>query len=369
MDAGGSFPLQVRETPGVNFASDNVSGAAPEILEALTAANAGNAMPYGSDPVTRRLEALVADVFEREATVFPVATGTAANALALQALIPPYGAVYCHRESHINVDECGAPEFFTGGAKLVALDGPHGKLQPHTVAAALTAGVRGMPHRVKPAALSLTQATEAGTVYSIDEIATLADVAARHGLAVHLDGARFANAVAALGVAPAELTWRAGVDVLCLGGTKNGCLAAEAVVFFDPAQAEDFAYRRKRGGQLLSKHRFVAAQLNAYLRDGLWLRLADHANAQAQRLAAGLEGLPGLFVVHPVEANEVFLRAPSAVVAGLEEAGIGFAPWDEGLIRLVTSFDTDPAAVDRLLAELSRLTAAVADEEPVAAGE
>ena len=218
-----------------DFRSDNVAGAAPEVVNALAAAAIGSADPYGQDPlttsVTRRLSAL----FEAEVTVFPVATGTAANALALSALVPPYGAVYCHQESHIHVDECGAPEMATGGAKLVPLAGEGGKLTPATLTAALAGAGIGVVHRVQPAALSLTQATEAGTVYRPQEVAALSDVAHAHGMAVHMDGARFANAVARLGCAPAEVTWKAGVDVLSLGGTKGGCLAAEVVVFFNPA--------------------------------------------------------------------------------------------------------------------------------------
>ncbi|AWK89064.1 threonine aldolase family protein [Azospirillum thermophilum] len=329
-----------------DFRSDNVAGAAPEVMTALTAASTGFASPYGNDPWTERLNKRLCALFETEVAVFPVATGTAANALALSAVVPPFGAVYCHEEAHIHVDECGAPEFYTGGAKLVTLPGANGKLTPDAVLNALKTAQFGVVHRMQPSALSLTQATEAGTVYRPEEVAALVDVAHDHGMAVHMDGARFANAVARLGCAPADLTWKAGVDVLTLGGTKGGCLAAEAVIFFNPAQAEDFGYGRKRGGHLVSKGRFLSAQLDAWLEDGLWLRLAGHANAMADRLAAGLSALPGATIAYPVEANEVFIRLPETVIVALEAAGFSFYRWDGGLIRLVTSFDTPAWAVD-----------------------
>jgi threonine aldolase len=330
----------------VNFRSDNITGVAPEILAAITAANAGTAPAYGEDAVTQRLAAAFAAVFEHEVTVFPVATGTAANALALASLAPVWGAIYCHEAAHIQTDECGAPEFFAGGAKLLPLPGADGKLVPAVVEAALTEP--GFVHHVQPAVLSISQATEAGTLYRPAEIAALGALARRRGLALHMDGARFANAVAALGCSPAELTWRAGVDALSLGATKNGALAAEAVVFFDPARAEGFAYRRKRGGHLLSKMRFFSAQLEAYLADGLWLANAAQANRMATLLARGLEALPGARLRHPVEANEVFIELPEAVIAALEAADAGFYRWGgarSSCLRLVTAFDTEPSAV------------------------
>ena len=329
-----------------DFRSDNVAGAAPEVVNALAAASVGFADPYGLDPLTAGVTRRLSAIFEAEVTVFPVATGTAANALALSALVPPYGAVYCHQESHINVDECGAPEMATGGAKLVPLAGEGGKLTPAALTAALAGAGIGVVHKVQPAALSLTQATEAGTVYRPQEVAALSDAAHAHGLAVHMDGARFANAVARLGCAPAEVTWKAGVDVLSLGGTKGGCLAAEAVVFFNPALAEDFGFRRKRAGHLVSKGRFLSAQLDAWLADDLWLRLARHANAMADRLARGLAAIPGTELMFPVEANEIFVRLPEPAIAALERAGFGFYRWDGPLLRLVASFDTPQAAVD-----------------------
>jgi len=365
----------------VSFSSDNASGVAPEILRALEAANSGPAMPYGADDETRRFEARLAEVFETDLTAFPVATGTAANVLALSVMVPPYGAVYCHQEAHIQVDECGAPEFYTGGAKLVPLAGAHAKLEPATLAGAIEGA--GNVHAVQPAAISLTQASEAGTVYTPEETAALAQVARGHGLGVHMDGARFANALAALGCSPAEATWKAGVDALSFGATKNGALGAEAVVLFRPELAATFAYRRKRGGHLFSKMRFLSAQLNAYLDDDLWLRNAAHANAMARRLAEGLtgglterpsgglaegpsggrNGLPGASLLHPVEANEVFARLPEPVIAGLLAAGFAFYRWgpeENAEVRLVASFNTKPADVDKFLATAQRLAEAAA---------
>lgn len=329
-----------------DFRSDNVAGAAPEVVSALAAASIGSASPYGADPLTARLTERLSAIFETTVAVYPVATGTAANALALSALVPPFGAVYCHDEAHILADECGAPEFFTGGARLIPLPGAHGKLTPESVTRAIARAGVGVVHKVQPAALSLSQATEAGTVYTPAELDALVEAAHSNGVAVHMDGARFANAVARLGCAPADITWRAGVDVLTLGGTKGGCLAAEAVIFFNPAMAEDFGFARKRGGHLVSKSRFLSAQLDAWLTDDLWLRLARHANAMADRLAAGLCGRPGVVIEHPVEANELFIRLPEPALTALETAGFQFYRWDDGLIRLVTAFDTPAAAVD-----------------------
>jgi threonine aldolase len=334
----------------MNFMSDNVAGAAPEIMAALLTANDGTAPSYGADAISKRLEQRFADLFGRPVAVFPVATGTAANALALAQFTPPWGAVYCHAEAHIQADECGAPEMFTGGAKLVPLPDPHGKLSPETLAAALDRAPKGFVHAVQPAALSLTQATEAGTVYRPDEVAALADIAHRHGLSVHMDGARFANAVAHLGCDPADVTWRAGVDALSFGATKNGALGAEAVIFFDPAKAADFAYRRKRSAHLFSKMRFLSAQLDAYLADGLWLRLATHANAMAARLAQGLAALPGVTLTHPVEANEIFAALPEAMITHLQAQGAGFYRWDGQVVRLVTAWNTPASDVERFLA-------------------
>jgi threonine aldolase len=343
----------------MNFASDNVTGISPEILSALNAANEGTVMPYGQDEYTQRLKTEFSNLFETEVTVFPVATGSAANALALAVMTPPFGAIYCHAESHINVDECGAPEFYTGGAKLVTLAGCDGKIHASDLAAVLERSGAGVVHHVQPAAVSITQATEAGTVYTPDQICALADVAKRHNLYLHMDGARFANAVASLNCTPADLTWRAGVDILCFGATKNGAMAAEAVVFFNQTLAETFGYRRKRSGHLFSKMRFLSAQLLAYLNNDLWLRNARHANQMAQMLTQGLVGLPGVKLHYPVEANEIFVQLPETVISSLLADGFSFYPWGgehSALVRLVTAFNTSEADITAFLEAVRRLT-------------
>ncbi len=334
----------------MNFCSDNVAGASPEILEALVTANAGAAMPYGDDTLTQQVAARIQALFETDAEILLMSTGSSANALALATMTPPYGAVYCHPDSHVNVDECGAPEFFTGGAKLVPVGGPQGKIAPDALAAAVTGA--GVVHHVQPAAVSITQVTEAGTIYSPDEIRALAAICREHGLKLHMDGARFANAVEALGCSPAEASHRLGVDALSFGATKNGALCAEAILFFDAALARDAGYRRKRAGHLFSKMRFLAAQWDAYLANDLWRRNARHANAMAARLAAGLSVLPGVKLEHPVEANELFVRMPHAMIEGILAQGFMFYRWEpEGtLVRLVTAFDTEPGAVEAFLA-------------------
>jgi len=339
---------------GRNFRSDNEAGVAPEILAALARANEGTAHSYGADAITKRLQERFCEVFETRVDVLTLVTGTAANSLAVAQISPPYGAVYCHTDAHINTDECGAPEFYSGGAKLVGLGGAHARIDIDELARTLNhAGYLG-DHECKPAALSLSQATERGTVYSRDELAALTRVARAHGLRVHMDGARFANALVHLGCTPAELTWKAGIDVLSFGATKNGAMMAEALLVFDPALAHELGRRRKRAGQLLSKMRFVSAQLEAYLEGGLWLRFARHANALAQALAEGVEGIPGAELVHPVQANEVFLRLAPALASGLRDAGFEFyrSPRTEDCYRFVTAFDTPMSAVESLLQAL-----------------
>ncbi len=338
----------------MNFSSDNSYGAWPEIVTAIGVAAAGAVASYGGDALTAKVRARVCELFEREVAVFPVISGTAANALALATLVPPHGAVFCHGESHIAVDECGAPEFFTHGAKLVPLEGDGGKLVPATLERALSHFHKGFVHHVQPAAVSITQSTELGTVYGPGEIAALAALARAHGMKVHMDGARFANALASLQCTPAQATWRAGVDAMSFGATKNGALGAEAVIFFDPAEARDFEYRRKKAGHLLSKMRFVSAQLDAYLEGTRWLERAAWANRLARKLAQGLEGIPGVELAHPVEANAVFAIVPDATVARLRGHGAAFYDWappENGrtLVRLVTSFATPEADVERLV--------------------
>ncbi|HVZ01830.1 MAG TPA: low specificity L-threonine aldolase [Dongiaceae bacterium] len=347
----------------MDFRSDNVAGVAPQIMEAVIAANEGTATSYGGDDISARVEARLCEMFEREVRAFPVATGTAANALSLAAMTPPYGAILCHEEAHIQLDECGAPEMFTGGAKLVPLPGASGKLTPDAVRGVLETTLSGDPHRVQPAALSLTQATEAGTCYRADEVGALAEVVRSRGMKVQMDGARFANAAAHLGLSPAEITWRAGVDVLAFGATKNGALGAEVVVFFDTTLAETFALRRKRAGHLFSKMRFVSAQLEAYLAEDRWLAFARHANAMAARIAQGLQRLPRVKLLHAVEANEVFAALPLPVIAGLRKAGFDFSDWGDagpGVVRLVLAFNTDPAHVDAFIQMAGRLAAEAA---------
>ncbi len=344
----------------MHFTSDNAVGAAPEILDAIVAANDGSLPSYGGDAETAAVEAEISRLFETECRVFLVSTGTAANALALASLCPPWGAVFCHRHAHIEVDECGAPEFYGGGLKLSLLDGPDAKIAPDALRAAISDTGAGGVHQVQPGALSLTNVTEAGALYRPDEVAALAAVAREAGCPVHLDGTRFANAVVASGASPADLSWRAGVDVLCLGATKNGALAAEAVIFFDPArQAEriaQFEFRRKRGGHLISKGRLLSAQMAAYLKDGLWLDLARHSNEMAARLAEGLRGA-GIEVDGPVAANLIFAVLPRPVHDALHAAGARYYPEppcqpedaDPVRVRLVTSFSTCPRSIDRFI--------------------
>jgi threonine aldolase len=337
-----------------DFRSDNVAGVATEVLTALAAAAQGSASSYGEDAITKRVEAQLAELFAHDVTLFTVATGSAANALALAQLVHGWGSVLCHREAHIATDECGAPEFYSSGAKLALLDGAHGKISAETVAAHLARESRGV-HHVQPMAVSISQSTEAGTCYTPDEITAIGEAGRRHGLKFHMDGARLANALASLGCSPAEATWKSGVDVLSFGITKNGAMAAEAVVFFDAALAQDFAYRRKRGGHLFSKGRFASAQFEAQLTDGLWLKLAAHANAMASRIGEALGYIQGVSLLHPVEANELFVLMPETVIGRLEAAGFRFYPWEtaEGsCIRLVTAFDTEAGHADGLIAAI-----------------
>jgi threonine aldolase len=341
-----------------DFRSDNVAGVAPEVLTALAEAARGSVTSYGEDPITKRAEDRLKELFDHDLTLFTVATGSAANALALAHLVPGWGSVLCHREAHVATDECGAPEFFSGGAKLVPLDGAHGKITAETVAAYLARDTRGV-HHSQPMAISISQSTEAGTCYTPDEVAAIGAAGAKHGVKFHMDGARFANALASLRCAPAEVTWQVGIDAMSFGVTKNGAMAAEAVIFFDTGLAKDFGYRRKRGGHLFSKGRFAAAQFDAQLTDGLWLRLAAHANAMASRIAQGLAGIPGVSPLHPVEANELFVLMPERLIDKLEAAGFLFYRWptEEGpCIRLVTAFDTATDHADGLVAAIRTAT-------------
>lgn len=348
----------------MEFASDNSSGATPEVMEAVTAANAGYAPSYGTDPIMEEVTALVRAAFEApEAAVYLVPTGTAANALSTALFCPPWGALYCHDEAHVEVDECGAPEFYIGGGKTAPVAGAHGKITPDGLQARLALTPQGGVHHIQHGMLTLTNLTEAGTLYRPGEVASLTAIARAVGMKVHMDGARFANALVAAGSAPAELTWRAGVDVLSLGGTKNGCMGVEAVVIFDPAKAWEFELRRKRGAHLFSKHRFLSAQMAGYLREGRWLDRARQANRMAARLAEGILALPGGSLMHPCQGNIVFASFARALHRRATDAGAHYYLWpfDQSLegaedepvsARFVCSWSTTEADVDGFLALL-----------------
>ena len=348
-------PLELGAFLAANFGSDNVTPACAAVMQAICEANHGAAASYGADDITTRLCARANEVFETEVAIFPVTTGTAANALALSQIAVPYGAVYCYEAAHIATDECGAPEFFSGG-KLIGLPAADGKIRVQPLEAAWRFADAMGVHHVKPAAVSVTQATEWGTVYANLELEAIAVLAHARGLKVHMDGARFANALVHLGCSPAQATWKSGIDVLSLGATKNGALCAEAVVFFDLKLAADFERRRKRAGHLWSKMRFLSAQLLAYLDDAVWLENARHANAMALALGEGLRAVPGARVLQTVEANEVFVEMPEATVAALESAGFKFYRWPlhespSGVtIRLVASYMTPAADVEAFIA-------------------
>lgn len=335
------------------FSSDNIAGASPEVMEALLRANAGQSAAYGADESSLRVQRQLADIFERDVDVLLVPTGTAANSLSLAAMTPPWGAVLCHEQSHIANDECGAPEFYTNGARLMLLGGEAAKIDTAQLAAAACRKV-GDVHSVQPSCVSITQATETGSVYTLDEIRAIGGICRDAGLPLHMDGARFANALVSLNCTPAEMTWKAGVEALSFGATKNGVLGAEAIVLFNPERARELAFRRKRGGHLFSKMRLLSAQMEAYLHDDLWLKNARQANAMAARLAAGMQGLPGVTLQGPADANILFCQLPAAAIDGLLEQGFRFYHdrWGPGVVRLVTSFATQARDVDHFLAAL-----------------
>lgn len=337
----------------MNFRSDNTASVAAEIMAAMSAVNDKPAPAYGEDQWSHRLNEAFSAMFEREVRVFTVATGTAANAISLASAVPPWGSILCHREAHIECDECGAPEFYSGGAKLVLIDGDAAKITPERLREAIARNARGI-HSVKPAALSLAQATERGAVYRPEEVVALGEIAREAGLAFHMDGARFANAVAALGCTPAEVSWRGGVDLLSFGATKNGALAAEAIVCFNLDYAEEIARRRKRGGHLFSKGRYAAAQLLAYVEGDLWLKLAGRANALARQLGEAARG----HVTVPVETNQVFIKPGAEAFAKLRAAGAEFYDWGpegSGEARLVVSWNQNEADVEAMRGLLAPL--------------
>ena len=339
------------------FASDTGAAIAPEVMAAILRANDGFALSYGADPITDRLRGLVRKTFDApEAAVFLVSTGTAANALSLSLYSQPWTTVFCHEISHIAQDECGAPEFYSG-ARLGLVPGPHGKMTPDGLAQALDKVHHGDVHSLQHGMVSIANLTEAGTTYSSGEIAALTAVAKSRGMFCHLDGARLANALAATGSTPAAMTWAAGIDVLSLGANKNGCMGVEAVVIFDPARAWEFELRRKRGGHLLSKQRYLSAQMEAYLTDDLWLRLATQANRMGARLAQGLATMPAARLLHPADANILFPEWPAGTHDRAEAQGAIYCrhPALQGreAARLVTSWATTEADVDGLLAALT----------------
>jgi threonine aldolase len=295
----------------MNFASDNTGPTHPKIAEAVMKAGEGYAMPYGDDPLAATVRDRIREIFEApEAEVFLVSTGTAANSLALSAIVQPWQTTYCSRVAHIQEDECGAPEFFSGGAKLTLVPETHARMTPEDLSATIEGGLTRGLHFAQPGALSLTQVTERGTVYSLAALSALCETARRFGLRTHMDGARFANACVALGCTPADMSWRAGIDILSFGGTKNGCMGVEAIVVFDPSLARELLFRRKRSGHLFSKHRFLSAQMAAYLEEGLWLDLATRANRAAARLVAGLKAA-GADMLHPTDANMIYTAYPA----------------------------------------------------------
>lgn len=333
----------------IEFRSDNAAGVAPEIIQAVADANVSSALAYGADEVTAQLQDIVREVFEHDtARVFPVTSGTAANALALTAMCPPWGAVLCHETAHILTSEGGATSMLGGGAVMTGVGGDDFRVQPDSLRAALGSVRWGDPHHSQPAVLSLTSPTDMGTIYSVDEIAELGEIAKADGLRLHLDGARIANALVALGCTPAELTWKAGVDALSLGCTKNGALSSEAIVVFDDAIADELVFRTKRSGHVTSKMRFQSAQVIAYLTDNLWLRLAGNSNATMQRLSAGLEPLDVKYINRP-DVNMLFVEVGTDAAAKMAEAGMVFYEMGEGVIRLVTSWQTTDDEIDRAL--------------------
>lgn len=332
-----------------DFRSDNVGGVAPQILEAILAANTGSAASYGADELSARLQRRYSELFERAVDVFPVPTGTAANAIALSACTPPWGAILCHPNAHAHTSECGATELFSGGAKFMPVGGSEGKLDLQAVRDALRQSGRGEAHRSQPTTLTVTQASELGTTYSLDSLRDLAAIAREHGLAMHMDGARLANAIAHLGCSPADITWRSGVDLLSFGATKNGGMMCDAIVVFRRELAESLSFRLRRAGHGWSKMRFASVQLLAYAEDDLWLRLAERANTLARMLGDGIVASGRARLAVPVEANEVFAYCPEPVVQALERGGIMAIGKGDELLRFVCRFDMTLESVDRCL--------------------
>ena len=338
----------------VKFASDNVAGACPEVLDAIIKANEGDSTPYGNDQISTELQDKFSEIFEKEVIVFPTASGTAANALALATMTPSFGNVYCHKLSHINTDECGAPEFYTGGGKLVTLNGVKGKITAEELDQAISG--KGIVHHTQPSSVSITQVCETGEVYQLDEIKKISEVTHKHNLSIHMDGARFANALVSLNATPAEMTWKSGIDVLSFGATKNGCIAAEAIIFFKKDLVGNVAFLMKRAGHLLSKMRFVSAQLDAYISNDVWIKNAKHANKMGKRLSEGLNTHSDINLSFPTEANEIFATFPKNKIDHLNSEGytINEDEWDGKAVRLVTAWNTKDNDVDEFLNILNK---------------
>lgn len=335
----------------MNFKSDNTTKICDPVMDMMLRINHGHAPSYAQDDETKKTKDLFCDIFEKDVTVFFVITGTAANSLALSALTPSHGCIFAHKEAHIHTDEANAPELFTGGAKIIPLYGINNKISSRDLNNKIIQFKGMRPHMAAPTTISISQSTEAGTVYQPDDILLLHHVAQQHGLSVHMDGARFANALVATGCSAAGLTWKVGVDVLCLSGTKNGCLAAEAIIFFNTEKATHFDYIQKRGGQLMSKMRFFATQFQAYFENDLWLKNAQHANQMATHLAGIFERYTDAQILHPVEANAVFVELPHGTANYLRHNGAEFYDWGSpgnSHYRFVTSFATTQQEIDNL---------------------
>ena len=347
---------QIRENNLLQqFASDNYAGICPEAWQAMQTANHGHVTAYGDDPWTTRAADALRTLFETDCEVFFVFNGTAANSLALASLCQSYHGVICGDQAHIETDECGAPEFFSNGSKLLIASSPDGKVSPASIRELATR--RQDIHYPKPRVVTITQSTETGRVYSLPELQAISQACRAHALYLHMDGARFANACASLGCSPAEMTWKNGVDVLCFGGTKNGMAVGEAVLFFDRKLAADFDYRCKQAGQLSSKMRFLAAPWIGMIESGAWLRNAKHANRCASTFASRISGIPGVQISHPVEANAVFLNAPERVLNLLRERGWTFYTFIGGAARFMFSWDTDPARIEAFYQDLKECAA------------
>jgi len=339
----------------VTFTSDNTAGASESVFQAMMEAAQGDAMPYGNDEITAEVTEMLSALFECDLDVFMVSTGTAANVLSLGAITPSWGSVLCHSESHILNDECSAPEFYTGGARLVGIGGKDAKIDPVKLKALAHQKI-GDVHSCQPSAVSLSQVTEVGSVYSLEEIRAITDIAKEANLPVHMDGARFANALVSLGCTPAEMTWKAGIDILSFGATKNGTMAAEAIVVFNKSLSKDLAFRRKRGGHLHSKMRLLSSQMKAYLTDDLWRKNAEQANSMMALLQEGLATIPGVKINTPAQANMVFCTFPKGMAEHLTEQGFTFygGRWGEGVVRLVTSFRTPKESVEAFIESAKR---------------